>query len=998
MDSRNPADAVPIGPGSSQPASPHPRRPPAHKSVSLRHTPPLEWSNVQLSRVPAGQPSPPSPTVPRSDRANPPSSISPALYNHKPSSGESSDAGKWFERSNNNVTHDLSVADNEPPFFLHNSSSSETPPEMLEQQANALNMHSASMPYRPSGAQLPAESSGSDDYRSVIDDLTIVNKKLRQKLRKYEKLYDAHLQNDKLFEVRFHGLPDDKKKELEETLRQFAMGLSDSPSNNSVPSVFPPTALKNATSSLTSTRFAESGYASMSASGQNSVSVPSSNTLANFKKPVKSPLNQQHHNVQSYLHDIPAGLIGKPLHLTEKAKKKLVVRRLEQIFAGKLSAPGDHPHPVQQQEVAQSAARADRAARELSGQLSGKEGIREARIMPQDDDMRASEDTSPDVARQPSSSKELAEPNSSSSGSPDQRPTRPLDLDPYRAQVPSENMDYIRHLGFTPPDMVSGDAPQDGHGWIYLNLLINMAQLHTISVTSDFVKNAVADYSNKFELSHDGRKIRWRGGHDVTRNSSDSSSEQLSSASPDDSDEMQRRERKQAKTGRTHSGASMDPAHHARKLARQEKEREKNKLAYTPLFFHQPSSEGDDEYNYDVDSSEYSAMPANATGNSSGLNFSGASPSRKRRDTGPIIFYNNARFCTDLSGDWRGATRTNPTSYESITSRPLGTHTTKKWSAERDAELHDSKGPLADPSQLEEQMDIDHSTSGESGIKFESERSEADDDAMASPNRINFEASGLGGVQSVDNFAIDVQLSKKRVNHPHDLVTVRRSVSKSKPYPHKILEVLKRDATSSSKDPRNAAQSIIASEIISASHQELPNSALPPPSMLPFDSSSGDADSDAESDVSSAASGMSSHMSVEPRRYTVPQLLNISPLHDGSEQSWDPEDDDESDSVDLLATARAIDPTAIHASEREYDSNMAERLAEDIPAGSSAATGAGGSGYNSPESRAAADAAENAAQAAAGGSGDHLLSKNLKRARTSDNFAMLNPGKAAKFD
>ncbi|KAF2495535.1 hypothetical protein BU16DRAFT_539477 [Lophium mytilinum] len=994
MDSHNPADAVPIGPGSRQPPSSHPRRPPPHKSVSLRHTPPLGWSNVQLSRVPTGRPSLPSPTGPRSDRANPPSSVSPNLRTHKQSSGESSDAGKWFERSNNNVTHDQSVIDNEPPFFLHNSSSSETPPEILEHQPNSGNMHSTSMPYRPSGgAQIRGDDSDSGDYRSVIDDLTIVNKKLKQKLRRYEKMYDAHLQNDKLFEVRFHGLPDDKKKELEETLRKFAMGLSDSPLNNSGPSVFLPPMLKNATSSLTSTRFAESGYASMSASGQNSVSVPSSQIVANSKKPVRPPLNQQHQNVQSYLHDIPAGFIGKPLHLTEKAKKKLVVRRLEQIFAGKLSAPGDHPHPVQQQEVSQSAARADREARELGGQRSGKEGIREARIMSEDDDMQAIEDTSLDVARGPPSSMALPEQNSSSSGSPDQRPTRPLDLDPYRAQVPSENMDYIRHLGFTPPDMVSGDAPLDGHGWIYLNLLINMAQLHTINVTSDFVKNAVTDYSSKFELSPDGRKLRWRGGHDVTRNSSDSSSEQLSSTSPDDSDEVQRRERKKAKSGYAHSGASTDSAHYARKLARHQKQREKNELAYTPLFFHQLSSEADDEYNYDVDSLGYfPPMPTNAAGDSSGINFPAASSSNKRRDTGPIIFYNNAKFCTDLSGDRRGATRANPSSYQSVMSHP-----TRQMSAERDAELYDSKGPLADPSfELEEQMDLDHSTSGESGIRFASERSETDNDVVPSPKRINFEASGLGGVQSVDNFAIDVQLRKKWVEH--GLVAVRRSVSKPKPYPHNILEALKKDTISLSTGTGGAARSMIASEIISTAHQDLPNSALPPPSMLPFDSSSNDVDSDAESDVSSAASDMSSQVSIELHGHTAPQLLNISPPHESSEQSWDLEDDDESDSVDLLATARAIDPTTIHAREREYDSNVAERLAEEIPAGSSAATGVGGSGYNSPESRAAADAAEGAAQAAAGNSGDHLLSKNLKRARTSDNFAMLNPGKAAKFN
>jgi len=65
----------------------------------------------------------------------------------------------------------------------------------------------------------------------------------------------------------------------------------------------------------------------------------------------------------------------------------------------------------------------------------------------------------------------------------------------------------------------------------------------------------------------------------------------------------------------------------------------------------------------------------------------------------------------------------------------------------------------------------------------------------------------------------------------------------------------------------------------------------------------------------------------------------------------DEDDDDDDQSLDFLATARAADPAAIYAREREYDAQLAERLAEEIPAGSSAATlGCGGSGYSTPVS------------------------------------------------
>jgi len=100
-----------------------------------------------------------------------------------------------------------------------------------------------------------------------------------------------------------------------------------------------------------------------------------------------------------------------------------------------------------------------------------------------------------------------------------------------------------------------------------------------------------------------------------------------------------------------------------------------------------------------------------------------------------------------------------------------------------------------------------------------------------------------------------------------------------------------------------------------------------------------------------------------------------------------------------LATARALDPVAIHASECEYNSNMAGRLAEEIPAGSSAATAGGGSGFNSPDSVAAGDDVEGQKRpSTVGGSGVVSRTRSLKRARTSDSLAALQHGKAPKLD
>ena len=95
----DPPDARP-----SQRQTPHPRRPPAHKSVSLRHSPPA--SGIPPKAPTFYQPQTTtvsSPNAGASDKANPPSSVSPKAQVNKHSSGESSDAGKWFESTNNAV-------------------------------------------------------------------------------------------------------------------------------------------------------------------------------------------------------------------------------------------------------------------------------------------------------------------------------------------------------------------------------------------------------------------------------------------------------------------------------------------------------------------------------------------------------------------------------------------------------------------------------------------------------------------------------------------------------------------------------------------------------------------------------------------------------------------------------------------------------------------------------------------------------------------------------
>lgn len=72
-----------------------PRRPPAHKSVSLRHSPAIQLPSAPSATSTSLEPQP-STVTSKGDG-------SPPRVEKNQSSGESSDAGKWFENTNNNT-------------------------------------------------------------------------------------------------------------------------------------------------------------------------------------------------------------------------------------------------------------------------------------------------------------------------------------------------------------------------------------------------------------------------------------------------------------------------------------------------------------------------------------------------------------------------------------------------------------------------------------------------------------------------------------------------------------------------------------------------------------------------------------------------------------------------------------------------------------------------------------------------------------------------------
>ncbi|KIW03058.1 uncharacterized protein PV09_05707 [Verruconis gallopava] len=936
----------------------HPRRPPAHRSVSLKHS---SRGNSPQS----DEEQPPFPLVnseargrtPVSNRANLDSCLSsiPVAPDKNTSSGESSNAEKWFEKSNNNVrTGSAELMDNDPPFFLPNSSSETSPDALERERANQQSVDS--LPRRTGLTRLGPSTSTSEDFRSVIDDLTIQNKKLKRRLKKYEKLHDAHLNADKLFEIRVHGLPPHKKQELEETLRKFAAGLegvtqtssSGQGSSEHQQTSLPPSMEQQLTAG-SSLGNVDSAYAS--ASGQIS-SAQGSNPVTKKEPSLRPAMStSQQRDIQSYLSDIPQGLLPKPIAMTEKSKKKLIVRRLEQIFAGKGASKDGHQQPMQQEEISQSAARADRSESEAKGHPLGREGAREARIMHHPKRRPLQHEAVPKVEEtqsEPHFSKvsESATEEDNGEDSPDQRPTRPLDLDPERAQIPEENIKYLRHLGFSPLEAGSEKPLVDGHGYMYLNVLVNMAQLHTLNVTPEFIRKALEQYSKKLELSADGRKVRWKGGSELTRTSSDGSPDENSNASGQPASHIDKRTKSFLASG-SGDGSSTSLSKSA------VPSKEKKRSAYVPLLFHQSVDDNSDD-----DLSEWSSAQDDVVAvESSGLTSSGVrttSSKKKQVANGPIIFYSKAPFVTDLSGDSRGA-NVNTANIQEDSSYPV--HAVGISRSPERYEYEESKGPLSQPQAalVASDMEVDGTTSEESvrGLSKPASVKGPGSSTDESPDPIGLAASGVGGVLPSDNFALNI---KSR----HHLVRELGSDANTKNYHPHIRALLAERAGSTSSAAQSRATD---AKILKNRRKDLPPSELPPPSYFPISSPDEDEDDDYSASSEEEADGLSDspiytdlHLPVAvPKVFKALERTTSNPgtAHDAIDGSEDQDIGDfseleSSESIDMLAHARLTNPDLVMLAEREYDAEIAERLAEDIPAGSSAATAGGGSGFNSP--------------------------------------------------
>ncbi|KAK5625293.1 hypothetical protein RRF57_001009 [Xylaria bambusicola] len=964
----------------------NPRRIAPEKSITLQHH--------RLARDASRRQPPPSIPNAHSSAAEP--QMSTARRNSTNESHETrwSDPRAWFEESNQNPksTLETSEMDMDPPFFQKETDSSN---EETNNRVPSLPAYGQGQSRGPSFRPSVTKSSSADDYRSVIDDLTIENKRLREELRKFKQMGPNSLRNDKLFEVKVHGLPSKKKRELEATLRDFTTKLERSSTGASTSRKRASGKSKEGNSSISkhasstsgsNSRPVDSAYASMG-TGQSS----SSNPQPGQARAARLRSNQ---NIQQYLRDIPEGLWPRPTKMTDHEKKKLVVKRLEHLFTGKMGHPKDdqaqalmRPPPAVQEDVEM----------EDSGAKAPpvKEAAREAMIRTGDSRKKTSHSSvaaSASNTRTQSQSQSNADQSNSRDNDKDsgsgsgrsakegknaspqdseepleQRPTHPRDLDPDRKQVPADNIEYIRHLGIVAPDsepyFSARDVSPDAEGWVYLNLLGNLAQLHILNVTPDFIRSAVSEKSTKFQLSPDGRKIRWRGGDEGTRFTSDSGTNPQTDRSGDDSEDgsNEHNQRKKQKGSKFNLGVrNSDPS---------------QDFHYKPLFVHHPTSLPDGQSSSADES--YSSIGQSEDSNGgmrSRWAQSGVSPEqsqqRKRRRDGAIIYYSGAPFCTDLSGDYGevSADTYDMTSSDDQQDRlmqekdPVQLHLVHRPYVNRSPSGSSIQiKPLSEP-MLSSIADDTESVSSEADSGIEADFPWSDSNQQS--RLTNLEASGLGGTYPDDHFVVVVSTRRPRkvtfYDDDDDGDTSSDEDSESLKQPLRPVNRLSHDTTASQGTADSIASKMatistaspmakhnstrrslkIKIEYVTSKTHGLPPVPLPPPNFF-FHSGDSEESEDygasLEDDIS-----VSSERSVLSKR----PMLEGSPGSENRDLSGNDEEDDFSETSPGLDFGKR--KRSKRASRMSGVGSGGVPSLSRVPTGSSAATAGGaGSGYYS---------------------------------------------------
>jgi hypothetical protein len=424
----------------------------------------------------------------------------------KHSLGESSNANRWFEQINTEVQdYNMACFHNNSPFFIDDDPSIQAAP--TSQRLDAGTDTRSFIAPKTSLSQLNTDYVSAETFRDIVDDLTAQIGSLKRRLRRDEKSNSLISESREPFEIKIHSLKVDEKHELERILHRFVSSLptrsgSEDMSNrygDFVTSGKPYTVMSPRTSTLDTRSPHASDSASvsrlsLSASDRQQRGIPE---LGRSKK-IRSQADAKY-----------AGNCVLPCEKFElmatRTKRKLVVDRLEQLFAGENVFSRPKLQALQQPETLHEVAHVEYATIQAWNQQKISENVCAARMLSKETEILTTATTAgqPEATQRPQTSR-LLDPKLK--GKIIKTLRRP-ELEP--SQLVAENVRYIREIGLSSVDSDTAKLPGDDYEWFYFNVLVNMAELHTLNVTPDFMRKAVSELSGHFIISTDGQKVRW---------------------------------------------------------------------------------------------------------------------------------------------------------------------------------------------------------------------------------------------------------------------------------------------------------------------------------------------------------------------------------------------------------------------------------------------------------------------------------------------------------
>lgn len=619
-------------------------------------------------------------------------------------------------------------------------------------------------------ARLELGENDPDTFREVIDDLTVQNKKLKRQVRQYERLHTNQLAHDGLFELRIRNLPPGKKHELEVTLQNFASTVQ---SSQQRPAQGPAVRGRNppieACSKNEKPTPSSSPYTRPPDSGYASVSPA--------RDPAKD-MSVPHGNTLDRVYKQMAPAMEQVSQITNHGT-------VQAVYSPNVAGISDRSKKriiVRRLEELSLRNEADEVTLDES---NGRSKV-PRRLLKRSDKLESSQ------------------------------------------RSPSPNcLRYSQDRGATSP--VASFSSQPHHEWIFLNLLINAAQLHTLNVTPEFVRQAIRTDSDKLLLSEDGCKVRWRGTAEHTVIIPDGPNDNLAKGDASQSAVPQSTSIDQPEqwSGGNYA-APMHPLQKNRstadggidspQLAKTYRAIAPRKvlttgLHYKPLFAHPARHQRRSNRSSD-DGSIGSSGPSSDTEENYTTNFSRNGPDPSN---GPLIFFDKEPFFLDLSADTADVDHITLPSYSKSAAEPLG-DLRVAHKASQSHETYQAVALATDSDRSWRRRAHSKGLTQSPLLRVHNDYPAYSADDLDDRPQIHLEASGIGGICLDDNFAIEVKMQKPSTP---DLPLPCPAIH------HRLHTALSASIHRATTDTR-----IRSHHIISTKTTHLPPSPLPPPSYV----------------------------------------------------------------------------------------------------------------------------------------------------------------------